>query len=289
MKTVLDCIESGTSYLQNRGIDGARRNMEWLVSHQIGCSRIELYTQFDRPMTENELIPLRELLKSRGMGEPLQHLLGTVEFCGREFASDKRALIPRPETEELVEEALKLEFPRPARVLDMGTGSGVIGITIALSLADHCREAVLVDISSEALGLAHENSEIHSLTPVFLESDYFAEVRGTFDLIVANLPYIADCDREDLSREVSHDPERALFAGADGLDAFRQVLPEAGAYLSPGGWLALEIGAGQGEQVTSLAEKSGLQSPRLAQDLSGNPRFVFAQGPSRAENSPAPL
>ena len=136
MKTVLECIQSGTKYLRDRGVDGARRNMEWLVARQMGCSRIELYTQFDRPMTEGELGPLRELLKRRGQGEPLQHLLGTVEFCGREFLCDQRALVPRPETEELIEEALKLEFLRPARVLDMGTGSGVIGITVALSLGD---------------------------------------------------------------------------------------------------------------------------------------------------------
>ena len=202
MKTVLDCLETGTSYLEDRGIDGARRNMEWLVSHQIGCSRIELYTHFDRPIPESELMPLRKLLKCRGRGEPLQHLLGTVEFCRREFACDKRALIPRPETEELVEEALKLEFPRPARVLDMGTGSGVMGITIALALASSCSEAVLADISPEALGLAQDNAERHGLTAVLLESDYFTAVTGTFELIVANLPYIAESERKNLSREV---------------------------------------------------------------------------------------
>ena len=288
MKTVLECIESGTAYLRDRGVDGARRSMEWLVARQMECSRIELYTQFDRPMTEGELVPLRELLKRRGQGEPLQHLLGTVEFCGREFLCDQRALIPRPETEELVEEVLKLEFPRPARILDMGTGSGVIGITISLSLADDCREAVLADISADALGLARENAERHHQDPTLLQSNFFAEVDGTFDLIVANLPYIADGERERLSREVSHDPDQALFAGSDGLDAFRRFLPEASAHLVPGGWLALEIGATQGDQVMALAAKSALKSIRLTQDLSGNPRFVFAQAVGHAENSSTP-
>lgn len=289
MKTVLECIQSGTKYLRDRGVDGARRNMEWLVARQMGCSRIELYTQFDRPMTEGELGPLRELLKRRGQGEPLQHLLGTVEFCGREFLCDQRALVPRPETEELIEEVLKLKFLRPARVLDMGTGSGVIGITVALSLADDCRETVLADISADALGLARENAERHDLVPILLQSDFFTEVEGTFDLIVANLPYVADGERELLSREVSHDPNQALFAGPGGLDAFHRFLPEVPAHLAPGGWIALEIGATQGQQVTSLAETCGLQSIFLSNDLSGNPRFVFAQAAGHDEDTPAPL
>jgi release factor glutamine methyltransferase len=164
----------------------------------------------------------------------------------------------------------------------------VIGITISLSLADDCREAVLADISADALGLARENAERHHQDPTLLQSNFFAEVDGTFDLIVANLPYIADGERERLSREVSHDPDQALFAGSDGLDAFRRFLPEASAHLVPGGWLALEIGATQGDQVMSLAAKSALKSIRLTQDLSGNPRFVFAQAVGHAENSSTP-
>jgi len=263
--------------------------MEWLVARQMDCSRIELYTQFDRPMTEAELGPLRELLRRRGQGEPLQHLLGTVEFCGREFLCDQRALVPRPETEELIEEVLKLEIHRPARVLDMGTGSGVIGITLALSLAEDCRETVLADISTDALGLARENAERHDLLPILLQSDFFTEVEGTFDLIVANLPYVANGEKKLLSREVSHDPEEALFAGSEGLDAFQRFLPAAPAYLAPGGWIALEIGATQGQQVSSLAATCGFQSVCLGNDLSGNPRFVFAQAAGHDEDTPAPL
>ena len=289
MKTVLECIQSGAKYLRDRGVDGARRNMEWLVARQMECSRIELYTQFDRPMSEAELEPLRDLLKRRSLGEPLQHLLGTVEFCGREFLCDQRALVPRPETEELIEEVLKLEFLRPARVLDMGTGSGVIGVTVALALAADCRETVLADISADALGLARENAERHDLAPVLLQSDLFAEVEGTFDLIVANLPYVADGERELLSREVSHDPDLALFAGPGGLDAFQRFFPAVPAHLAPGGWVALEIGANQGQQVTSLAETCGFESICLGNDLSGNPRFVFARAAGHDEDTPAPL
>ncbi len=158
MKTVLDCLESGTSYLEGKGIESPRRNMEWLVAHQLECTRIELYARFDRPMSEEELLPLRELLKRRGQGEPLQHLLGIIEFFGREFTCDSRALVPRPETEELVEAVLKLDLPHPTRLLDMGTGSGVIGITLGLSLADRAPDIVLADISPEALSLARENA-----------------------------------------------------------------------------------------------------------------------------------
>ena len=281
MKTVLDCLESGTSYLEGKGVESPRRNMEWLVAHQLECSRIELYASFDRPMSEEELLPLRELLKRRGQGEPLQHLLGTIEFFGREFTCDSRALVPRPETEELVEAVLKLGLPHSTRLLDMGTGSGVIGITLGLSLADRAPDIVLADISPEALSLARENAEKHGLKPTFLETDLLTNVEGQYHLITANLPYVSEDERVTLPREVAHDPDIALFGGADGLDAFRRFLPQVSTYLEPGGWLVLEIGANQGSEVTALALGSGLDSVLLANDLSGNPRFLFAQ---RAED-----
>ncbi len=277
MKTVLQCLESGTTYLEKREIESPRRNMEWLVGHLLGCSRIQLYTQFDRPLTEKELTPLRDLLRRRGEGEPIQHLLGQVEFCGREFACDRRALIPRPETEELVEESLALPFPRPSRLLDMGTGSGVIGISLALSLGKDCKHAVLADCSEESLALARENANRHSVDVELQESDLFDSIEGTFDLIVANLPYVADSEREELSPELGYDPARALFGGPDGLVVFRRFLPEVSSHLSPSGWLALEIGSSQGDAVTGMAEEGGLRDVRLVSDLSGNPRFVFAQ------------
>ncbi|HCQ37833.1 MAG TPA: peptide chain release factor N(5)-glutamine methyltransferase [Verrucomicrobiales bacterium] len=279
MKTVLECLERGSSYLQEKGVEGARRNMEWLLAQQLACSRIELYASFDRPMTEQELVPLRALLKRRGQGEPLQHLLGTVEFAGREFQCDHRALIPRPETEEMVESALKLEMGDQIEVLDVGTGSGVIGITIGLSLGERCAGIVLTDISRDALTLAQENADRHALTVTCLEGDLCEGVRGTYNLILANLPYIPIGEKGTLSPEVGYDPETALFAGPDGLDLLRRFLPTARNHLASGGWLALEIGANQGPEVVRLAQSSGLNSIRLDQDLSGKPRFVFAQAP----------
>lgn len=279
MKTVLDCIESGARYLDKRGIEDARSNMQWLVAKELACSRIELYTQFDRPLSEEELTPLRDYLKRRGEGEPLQHLLGTVEFCGHEFRCDRRALVPRPETEELVTITLNLPFPRPCRLLDVGTGSGVLGLSLAKALGDDCSEVVLGDLSKEALDLTRENASLLDLTPTIIESDLFAGIPGSFHLIAANLPYVAESDRASLSSEVQHDPPSALFAGSDGLDVIRRFVPEVLGHLSPGGLLAMEIGYDQGEQVVALVNEAGLQDGRVVQDLSGNPRFVFALAP----------
>ena len=279
MKTVLECLEGGASYLRERGIESPRRNMEWLLAQQLSCSRIELYASFDRPMNEQELAPLRGLLKRRGEGEPLQHILGTVEFAGREFLCDKRALIPRPETEEMVESALKLELKDHLQILDVGTGSGVIGITIALSLGERCASTVLTDISPDALALARENADRHALPVSCIESDLLEGVAGKYHLILANLPYVSQAEKDALAREVAHDPATALFGGNDGLDILRRFIPAVKDHLSPSGWLVLEIGSTQGPEVVALAQSAGLNAVRLEDDLSGKPRFVFAQAP----------
>src|SRR5262245_51040608 len=160
MKTVLETIRSGAPWLEKAGVENARLNMEHLLAKVLGCRRMQLYMDFDRPLGEDQLAPLRELLKRRGKREPLQHLLGSVEFMGHEFKCDARALIPRPETEELVEKILTEwktggDAP-PAEILDMGTGSGIIGLSLALAFPD--TKAVLADVSPEALGLARENA-----------------------------------------------------------------------------------------------------------------------------------
>ena len=174
--------------------------------------RIELYLEFERPLAETELAPLRELVRRRGQGEPLQHLLGTVEFAGRVFLCDKRALVPRPETEELVE-LLKSENSKSKTpsILDVGTGSGVIALTLAAQFPE--AEVHAVDISDDALALARENAARLDLQGRvrFAKGNLLTEVEGAFDLIVANLPYVATGDRPALSREVLHDPAVAVF------------------------------------------------------------------------------
>lgn len=279
MKTVLETIDGGTSYLEKRGIEDARRNMQWLVAHQLECSRMEIYTQFDRPLEEDELAPLREALKKRGEGVPLQHLLGKVPFLDHDFKSDARALIPRPETEELAEWILSWELPGEQRVLDMGCGSGVLGLSLASRQPNW--ELTLADVSADALALAKENAQALGLDRVQLvESDLFSSLNGPFDGIVANLPYVPEGDRAAMSKELEHDPDLALFSGADGLDLIRRFIPQAYEQLTPGGWVALEIGHDQASPVRELLEQAGFTEIRVKSDLSGIERFPAARKPS---------
>jgi release factor glutamine methyltransferase len=277
--TVLEVLQSTTAYFQKRNIDSPRLNAEHLLGHVLGRKRMELYLDFERRLRESELAPLRELVKRRGLGEPLQHLLGTVEFCGRSFRCDKRALVPRPETEQLVElliSHLKSEISY-SRVVDVGTGSGVIALTLAAEFPK--AEVVAADISENALMLARENAERLDLADRvrFLRSNLLESVQPDVDLIVANLPYVSTEDRRNLSREVLHDPEVALFAGARGDELVRQLIAQAPSWLRAEGMLAMEIGIGQSEAlVAALAEKN-YRDISTEKDYSGVIRFLFAR------------
>ena len=277
--TVLEVLQSTTVYFRKRNIDSPRLNAEHLLAHVMGRKRIDLYLQFERPLPESELTPLRELVRRRGAGEPLQHLLGTVEFCGRIFRCDKRALVPRPETEQLVElliSRFKSEIAS-SRMVDVGTGSGVIALTLAAEFP--AAEIVGVDISEDALMLARENAERLNLADRvrFLQGNLLENVQPGFDLIVANLPYVSTEDRQKLSREVLHDPEAAVFAGARGDELVRQLIAQAPSWFRPGGILAIEIGIGQSETlVTALAEKN-YRDIFPEKDYSGVIRFLFAK------------
>jgi release factor glutamine methyltransferase len=275
--TVLKVLQAATAHLKKHGVENPRLNAEHLLAHVLGRKRIELYLDFERKLTETELGPLRDLVKRRSEGEPLQHLLGTVEFCGLTFLSDKRAMVPRPETEELVE-SLKSEIEDPkSKIVDVGTGSGVI----ALSLAAEFPEAriLAVDISDDALALAQENAirlDLGSRVQ-FLKSRLLETIEGTFDLIVANLPYISSQDRHTLSREVLRDPEVALFAGARGDELVRELIDQAPTRLRPGGMLALEIGLGQGQALLSVLTEKNYRDICSKNDYNGVTRFLFAR------------
>ena len=278
MSTVLETIDGGTRYLEKRGIEDARRNMQIMVAHQLACTRMQLYTQFDRPLGESELVPLREMLKCRGEGVPLQHVLGVVSFHHRDFKSDARALIPRPETEELAEWILSMSMGDDLKVLDMGCGSGVLGLTLAAERPTW--HVTLADVSDDALALAKENAATLGIGNArFLRSDLFSAIEGKFDGIVANLPYVPESERASLSREVMHDPALALFGGADGLDVIRRFIPEAFLRLKPGGWMVLEIGHDQASQVEEILRSSGFADIEVKTDLSGVARFPFARRP----------
>jgi release factor glutamine methyltransferase len=275
--TVLEVLQSTTAYFKKRAVESPRLNAEHLLAHVLNRKRIELYLEFERPLAEEELAPLRELVRRRGQGEPLQHLLGTVEFCGRVFLCDKRALVPRPETEHLVE-LLKSRISHPAsRILDVGTGSGVI----ALSLAANFPEAAVAatDISEDALALARENAERLGLTNrvEFLAGDLLLYVNHPYDLIVANLPYVATSDRATLSREVLHDPEIALFGGERGDEIVRRLIDVARTHLRPGGMLALEIGLGQSDDLAAVMAEKNYHDIAQIRDYGGVTRFLFGR------------
>src|SRR5262245_28617458 len=277
--TVLEVLQSTTGYFQKRNVESPRLNAEHLLAHVLGRKRIDLYLEFERRLPESELTPLRELVKRRGSGEPLQHLLGTVEFCGRSFRCDKRALVPRPETEQLVElliSQFKSEIVH-SRMIDVGTGSGVI----ALTLAAECPKAEIVgaDISEDALTLARENAERLGLADRirWLQSNLLESTQPGFDVIVANLPYVSTEDRQNLSREVLHDPEVALFAGTRGDELMRQLIVQAPSWLRPGGMLAMEVGIGQSETLMASLAAKNYRDIWTEKDYSGVIRFLFAR------------
>jgi release factor glutamine methyltransferase len=275
--TVLEVLQATTVFLKKHDIENPRLNAEHLLAHVLGRKRIELYLDFERKLTETELTPLRDLVKRRSEGEPLQHLLGTVEFCGLTFLCDRRAMVPRPETEELVE-FLKSELQDPkSEIVDVGTGSGVIALSLAAEFPD--ANILAVDVSNDALALARENAIRLNLSSrvQFLKSRLLENIAGVFDLIVANLPYISTQDRRNLSREVLHDPEIALFAGALGDELVRELIDQAPTRLRPGGMLALEIGLGQSQALLSVLTEKNYRDICSKNDYNGVTRFLFAR------------
>ena len=277
--TLLEVLQSTTAYFTNHKIENPRLNAEQLLAHTLRLSRMDLYLEFERNLAENELGPLRDLVKRRGQGEPLQHLLGTVEFCGHTFAIDKRAMVPRPETEELVELLLAEISGQKSeiRILDVGTGSGVIGLSLAVKFPQ--ANVCAIDISEDALSLARENAAQLRLSERvrFQKSDLLENVSERFDLIVANLPYISMQDRHLLAREVLHDQEVALFGGSSGDELVRELIEQAPAHLEPGGLLALEIGLGQAEGLSHFLRQKNYHDIELKKDYSGISRFLLAR------------
>jgi release factor glutamine methyltransferase len=275
MMSLLEVLKGASEFLGKQGVESPRLNAEHLLAHVLGLKRMDLYLQFDKPLGETERAPLRDLIRRRGTGIPLQHLLGSVEFCGRTFKSDARALIPRPETEQLVERALT--YTSLNSILDVATGSGVIPLTLALERPDAMINAT--DISPDALTLARENAVLLGVDRiVFHEADLIPESlrQNSFDLITANLPYIPSAEISTLSREVQHDPLLALDGGADGLDLVRRLAPLAYECLTPGGHLLLEIGIDQSDEVMTCLAGHNYRDITALPDYQGILRFIEA-------------
>jgi release factor glutamine methyltransferase len=261
----------------------ARRDAETLLTHILECDRAFLLAHSDDPLCAEHLAQLRALTARRAAHEPLQHLTGQQEFFGLTLRVTPDTLIPRPETERLVEAVLNFvaEKPAPAhslRILDVGTGTGAIPIALAKHMPT--AEIVATDISHAALAIARENALRHGLSDRirFVESDLLIALAGeSFDIIVCNPPYVSLDDASTLTPEVrDHEPHLALFAGNDGLEIYRRLIPQAHTALIPGGLLALEIGFGQSLSVRSLLEEHHWHNVRVLDDYAAIPRVVLA-------------
>jgi release factor glutamine methyltransferase len=286
--TDFEILNWSTDCLEDHRIENPRLNAELLLGHSLNLSREGLYVRLQSQIGNEMKEVFEKLIKRRISGEPLQYIVGHQEFWSIDFKVDPSVLIPRPETELLVEQTLSIlsetPFNRPPFVLEIGTGSGAV----AVSLAKEARNIILVatDISEDALMLAKENAEssgvLHQIQ--FVHGNLFdpfclLREREPFDLILSNPPYIKCSEIEGLAKEVrDYEPVIALSGGEDGLDFCREIISQAPLYLKKGGWLLLEVGQDQGEKVSELIEKRGdFLAPQRLQDLSGIERVVKAQ------------
>lgn len=279
MQTLLDTLRKAEDFLGRKGLAKPKAEVEHLFAGVLGLKRLDLYLQFERLLNDAEVDRLRDATVRRAAREPLQHILGTVEFRELTLKSDKRALIPRPETEELVDLALGL-FPaeQPVRVLDLGTGSGAIALAIASERPAWKVDAL--DASDDALALARENAALTGLSERvnLAKSDWFGAVTDRYELIVSNPPYLSDAEVATAEPEVRlFDPASALAAPEGGLADLRRILESAPRFLNPGGWVVLETGVDQHAALAEITARAGLAVGQGKPDLSGRPRFWMAR------------
>lgn len=277
-------LEWLTPYLTEKGIESPRLTAELLITHVLEMPRIQLYVNFDKPLTQKQLDQLRELVKRTANHEPFQYLIGKTEFYSLPIQVSPDVLIPRPETELLVERAI--EFVRPLdnpTVLDLCTGSGCIAVAIAKNAPN--AKIIATDISEQALQIAENNIRTHSLenTVKLLAGSLFEPLidgleNDTFDLIVSNPPYVSDVEYSQLAPNVrEYEPKQALHGGTDGLEIYRKILAKIKPHLKPHAALMLEIGCNQGLDVKNLIEKTGIfKNIKIEKDLSNNDRIVIA-------------
>jgi release factor glutamine methyltransferase len=278
-KTVLEVINATTAFFQERGIENPRLNIELMLAHVLRKKRLQLYLEFERRLDQSVLAGLREMVRRRANREPLQYILGKTEFYGLDFSLDKRVLIPRPETELLVEHVLAAcRDAAHVKILDVGTGSGCLAVTLAKHLPT--AEVWATDKSAAALEVAGANAAQHGVAERihFLHTDLFSADHGrSIDWIISNPPYVPTTEAANLAKEIiDHEPMEALFAGEDGLAVIRAIIAEAPRFLSAGGQVALEVGAGQSEAVQQLFRDGQYQVAKVVKDYQNHERVVIA-------------
>lgn len=277
--TVRDILAKSAAYLAEKGVDGPRLSAEALLAHALGRDRLGLFLDMDRPLTPAELDICRPLVARRGRGEPLAYILGKREFYGLEFAVGPEALIPRPETEHLVD-LVKARYPADAAFdfADLGAGSGILAVTLALAFP--AARGLALDISEAALDLARQNAVRHGVATRldWLVGD-FAEIGAKgrcLDLVVSNPPYVSAAEYAGLCREVAeYEPRGALTPGPEGTEALAAVAAAAALALRPGGRLIVEIGCLQGQAVRAILA-AAFADARVTKDYSGHDRVVEA-------------
>lgn len=280
MLTVLEIIKRTTDFFAGKGIESPRLNAELLIGHALGLKRMQLYLQFERPLAEAELEKIRPLVRRRALREPVQYILGETDFCGLKLKVDRRALIPRPETETLIEiVTAKCTGQAPARALDLGTGTGAIALALAQTFPE--ARVVAVEANDDALSLARENlaatgfeGRVHLLKSNWYDALGLDE---RFDLIVANPPYLTADETAAAAPEVrDFEPVAALTAGDEGMADLRRIIAGAPSFLHTGGLLALETGIAQHAALLEAVAAAGFARSESRKDLTGRDRYVLA-------------
>ena len=278
--TPLKLLAWTQGYFSRGGVDAPRLTAEVLLAHALGCDRMRLYLDFEKPLVDEELARYRSLVKRRAEGEPTAYLVEAKEFYGRRFRCDPRALVPRPETELLVEAALEGLPTEGGVTLDLCTGSGCVGITLALERPG--ARVLATDLSADALALAAENARALGAKVELLRGDLFAPVPEElrFHLIAANPPYVPSSEIPNLARELHREPALALDGGADGLAVARRLVAAAPARLRPGGMLVIEMHESHEQALPALCLAAGFAHAEARRDLAGLPRLVVARARS---------
>lgn len=281
MIKVLDAIVLSTDYLEKKGIESARMNAELLLAHILECQRLELYLRFDQPLNKIETDTYRDYISRRGNFEPYQYIVGDVEFYGLKFFVDKNVLIPRQETEILIEKILE-KYPKDEelKILDIGTGSGNIPISLAINLPES--KVISMDVSQDAIKVAEQNRELHDLNSRigFIKSDILTDTlekyNGTFDIIVSNPPYVEEAEFKTLQKEIKeYEPDIAITDFDDGLKFYKEISSKSKTLLKENGMLFFEVGKDQAEDVKEIMKENGFQNIKIQNDLSDIERVVF--------------